>query len=101
MRLGVDLFVQRGYLFKTFFAYLFVLKVHRVVRASAEDAAGAVFSEHDLFTVGEYLKRILGIDVKGRADLHGDNYSSEVVNGSYDSCGFHILLLEFIYRFIS
>ena len=63
-----------------------VVEVNNVVGVSAEYAGGLVFLEDDLVIVGEDLYGILDVDVHDLSDLDGENYSSELVYFSYDSC---------------
>ena len=75
--------------FDTSSADPFILKVYDVIGISAENTAGAVFFEDYFVTLDKYFKRIFGVYVECGADLHRNNDSTEVVDGSYDTGRFH------------
>ena len=72
---------------------VFAFEFGNAVGASAEDAGGFVFSEHNRVIVNVYFKGVFFLDVEGTAKFDRENDSSEFVNFSYNTGGFHKILL--------
>ena len=66
-----------------------VIEINNVVSVSAKNAGGLILFKDYLIIVGKYLNGVLDINVHYFSDLNGENYSSELVDLSYDSCRFH------------
>ena len=71
---------------EAFGADTLAVEVYHVVGVTAEDAGGSVFLKDYSVAVGEDLYRILGAQVEGATDLLGENYSAQLVDGTYHSC---------------
>lgn len=58
------------------------LEFGNIVGASAENAGGLVFFEHNGIFIDVYFKGILFLDVKGAAKFDRQDYSSEFIHFS-------------------
>ena len=75
---------------ETFFADELALVKLRVFSAAAENARRLVFFQYDGIFVYEDFNGILAGKRKILSDFDGKNDSSEVIDASDDSCGFHV-----------
>ena len=71
-----------GKFFKTMLAYIFAFEFGNTVGASAEDAGGFVFFEHNRIFIDVYFKGILFLNIEGSAKLYRQNNSSEFIDFS-------------------
>ena len=75
------------------------VEVNYVGSVVAEAACGLVLLENYLIVVSEYLDSVLLLYVENLSDLNGKNYSSKLVNLTYNTCGFHCFFSFFIHIF--
>jgi hypothetical protein len=71
------------YLLNASLAKTLSLKKNNLIRVVAENARGLVFLKNYLVALRENFKRVLFLDVKGRAKAHRQNYSAKLVNFAY------------------
>ncbi len=74
---------------QAFFADKFSLVNGHLVVFIAKDAGGCIFGQNNAARFGPDFERILGSDLHGVSDLLGKNDSPKIVDGSYNSGGFH------------
>ena len=85
-RLSRRLSERRFDLCKAVLADALAIEIHDVVGIVAEDAGGLILLKDYLVFIGEYLKRVLFVDVHDLSDADGEDDSSELVHFSYYAC---------------
>ena len=82
-------------LFHTLLADVVSLVCHNVVHAVAENAGRLIFLQDNTVSVDKNLERILVVDVKCFAQFRRNDDTAKIVNGTDDSCGFHVWHIPF------
>ena len=74
---------------------LLALELGDTLIAGAEAAAGIILGEYYLISFYVYFNGIGVSDIHLLSHFLGNNYSSKLINVSYNSCRFHIIIFPF------
>ena len=71
-------------------ANILSVQLNKLFAAAAEVAYGGVFHQNDTVAFCENLDGVCAGDAELFTDFLGNDYSAELVNVSYNTCGFHL-----------